>query len=321
MAVSAIEYCTVGVSDMAAALALFHGKMALSIERDYAASPSLIAAWGLPPETAIRLVELSNKGHPAGKLRLAQYTPAATQKVRIHDGPGTHDGPADIGPKAIDFYVDDPIRPIYDALVAEGWPTRAEPVTHQVGDMISEEFVFWGPDGVPILLMVGHKHRDDHLRPGCLDGVDYSEIATISIIAEDLNRTRAFYGDVLGLQLLVDEVSDPENVDLANKLTGTAGTGIDWLVWAGEGEPSGKYLTIEFAGMERKRLKGRMKPGHLGFSLLSHSTPDIDALAGRIEAAGYPIMTKPTEIERDGKTETVMLACGPNEELFEFVQA
>lgn len=319
--VSAIKAVTVGVSDLEAALKLFRDEMALKIERDFAADPSLLSAWQLGETTRARIVELSCKSYPYGRLRLVEYSPAATEKVRVHSGPGPHDAPADVGPKAIDFYIPAPMRPVYDRIVAAGYETRSEPVLHEVGTTVSEEFVFWGPDGVPLLLMVGHRHEARSLRPGSPDG-PYSEVATVSVVGGSIERTREFYEGVLGLDPVMNDTTPEEFVEKANELTGLPpGTSISWLLYVEPGEPSGKILVLHFGGEPGKRLTGRMRPGRLGFSLLTHRCADVDALVEKAEGAGYPAFTPVTSIPFDGEQRRIALIGGPNEELFEFVQA
>jgi len=320
MSSGAIESVTVGVSRLDAALDLFHGLMELRVDARFALADSARAAWGLAPGIGAQVVELSCKGHPYGRLRLVEYTPAAAERVRVHDGAGPLDAAADIGPKAIDFYVPAPMQRWYDAIVARGYVPRSTPVTHEVDGMISEEFVFWGPDGVPLLLMVGHRHAANQMRLNPPDG-PFSEVATISVVGADVERTRAFYEGVLGLTALVNTETSAEFREEANRLTGMPpGTRTHWLLYAEPGEASGKILVVVFTPSAGKRLAGRMRPGRLGFSLLTHRADDLDALAARLRAAGHAIHTPPTTIEWNGAPRRVLLAHGPNEELFEFVE-
>ncbi len=188
--VGAIESVTVGVSNLDEALALFAGTMQLQVDARFELSASVRRAWHLPEGTTGRVVELSCRGYPIGRLRLVEYSPMPTARGRVHAGAGPHDHALDIGPKAIDFYVPAPMRRWYDAVLAAGYVARSEPVTHHVGDTISEEFVFWGPDGVPLLLMVGHRHPPAQMRLNPPDG-PFSEVATISVVGADVARTRA----------------------------------------------------------------------------------------------------------------------------------
>jgi catechol 2,3-dioxygenase-like lactoylglutathione lyase family enzyme len=323
--VSAMKMVTIGVCDMAEGLHLFRDIMGLRLDAEYEASDALRALWHLTPDTKVSLAELSCQGYPCGIVRLASFSPAPTQKVRVHSGLGTFDSATDIGPKAIDFYVRAPIKDTYNRVIEAGYEARSAPILHEVGDTISEEFVFWGPDGVPILLMVGHRHGSDHMRAGSPHG-DFSEVPTVSIIAGDLERTKQFYGDVLGLKAIVDTSTAAEFQNQVNELTGTPkGTDTSWLVYvqntaAGREEPSGKILLLYFHEATGKRLVDRMRPGHLGFSLLTHLCEDLDALADDVAKAGFEIFSGPGEVEIDGETRRIMLVKGPNEEMFEFIE-
>src|SRR6185436_14366218 len=116
------------------------------------------------------MAELSCKGYPVGRLRLVEYEPTPKQKVRLDFGAANPDSPTDVGAKALDFYVADPILPSVRKIEAAGYTFRSRPVKHQIGQTISEECLFSGPDGVPILIMVGHRHGPTSLRPGSPDG-------------------------------------------------------------------------------------------------------------------------------------------------------
>ena len=316
--ISAIESVTIGVSRLDEALRLFRDVMSLSVEAVFEAPPSALSAWGVAPGVRARVAELSCRAYPVGRLRVIEYSPVPTTRVRVHEGPGPQDSALDIGPKAIDFYVPAPARNAWEAVTAAGYSARSAPVLHEVGGTVSEEFVFWGPDGVPLLLMVGHRHGADEMRA---QDAPFSEVATISVVGADVAQTRRFYGEVLGLEALVDTETTPAFLERVNELTGTPpGTSIHWLLYAERGEPSGKILVVLFGGAPGKRLAGRMRPGHLGFSLMTHFCADLDALAARLDAAGVAVVTPPVRIEWHGAPRRILLARGPNEELFEFVE-
>ena len=166
--------------------------------------------------------------------------------------------------------------------------------------------------------MVGHQHPPTSLRAGSPDG-PYSEIATISVIMGDIKQTRQFYGETLGLNPVLDDETPDEYRELVNDLTGTPkGTRLHFLMYTKEGEPSGKILLLHFFDATGKRLTGRMQPGNLGFSMLIHETDELDALHGRLNSGA--VVTPPTLIRDPDGDYRVMLARGPNEELFEFFE-
>ncbi len=316
----AMRMATVGVTDIDQALTLFRDIMELRVAREGDLPASLLSAWGLDNGATARFAELSCKGYPVGWLRLVQYTPGVMEKVRLDFGSENPDSGTDVGPKALDFYVEDPIAPYVDRIEQAGYNFRSSPVKHQIGSTISEECLFSGPDGVPILIMVGHVHATTSMRAGLPDG-PFSEIPTISVVAGDLDETRRFYGEGLGLIAVGDDETPDEYRNKVDDLTGVPhGTRVHFLLWADEGEASGKILCVHFYDRTGKRLTGRMQPGKLGFSLLTHDTGDLDALHGRLKDMNYEIVQAPTEISGDGDAYRMMLVKGPNEEMFEFTE-
>lgn len=310
---------SVGVSDLASAMRLFSGVMQLRVEAEGTIGTALALAWGLEDDDRPRFVELSGAGYEYGRLRLIER-PAEAPHVRRDFGLEATDGPLDIGPKAIDFYVADPIGPKIAAVEALGYPARSAPKKHQIGYAISEEVCVTGPDDTPMLLMVGHRHKPTSLRPGSPDG-PFSEIATVSIISDALDVSRRFYAEGLGLVAVNDAESDDDNRDLINELVDAPrGTRTHLLLFAEPGEPSGKILLIQFLDVARKRLQGRMAPAHRGFSMITIAAPDLDALAVKLTALGGTILTPPSDVDTAAGRKRVMLVIGPNEELFEIVQ-
>jgi catechol 2,3-dioxygenase-like lactoylglutathione lyase family enzyme len=317
MAVGAMRLATVGVSDLDKALALFRDGMELEVEAEGWLSDSLLKAWGLPADTRARYAELSGKGYPIGRLRLVQYEPAATQLVRLDHGGSGGDVGTDVGPKALDFYVADPITDSVQRIESLGYKFRSPPVKHQIAESISEECLFSGPDGVPILIMVGHRHAPTSLRAGSPEG-PFSEIPTISVVAGDLAATRRFYGEGLGLETVTDAETPDEYRDLVDDLTGVPkGTRIHFLMYVEPDEPSGKILLVHFFDQTGKRLEGRAGPGKLGFSLLTHDCDDLDALHQRLEGIGARILATPRAVD----DYRMMLVEGPNCEVFEFTES
>jgi catechol 2,3-dioxygenase-like lactoylglutathione lyase family enzyme len=318
--VSAARTITVGVSDLKEGRRLFGRVMELTEERQWIASRDLLDAWGLPQGSMARMADYSCKGYPVGRLRLAEFSPAAQVKVRVDHGPGALDTNLDVGPKAIDFYVADPIVAAVRRLVDAGYRPRSAPKKHQIGHSVSEELLFSGPDDVPILLMVGHQHAPTSLRSGSPDGA-FSEIATVSVVCGDLATSRRFYGEALGLIPVNDAETPDEYRDLVCQLVGApAGTRVHFLLYAQPGEASGKILLVHFFAATGKRLVGRMQPGNLGFSLLTHVASDLDGLAARVAAADATVVCPPQWVTLPDGMTRIMLVRGPNEEMFEFVE-
>ncbi len=314
--ITAMRSVTVGVSDLEAALRLFHGVMGLAIEQREELPAARAAAWGLPPGTGGEWAELSCRGYPVGRLRLLQLHPVPSEVVRRDTQIGGPDSPLDIGPKAIDFYVRSPAEIWWRELVDAGCIARSPPVRHVIGGLESEEAVLFGPDGVPLLIMVGHRHPPSQMRAGTPHG-NYSEVPTVSVVAGDLAATRRFYGEALGLHAAQDAETPAEFREQVNRLVGIPhGSRVRFLLYQDPAEPSGKILLVHFGGASQRRLSGRMHPRRLGVALYTHGSSDLAALEHRVRAAGAVIVQAPA----DAGDCRVLLVRGPNEELFEFEQ-
>lgn len=318
---SGLESVTVGVRSIDAALGVFRDALGLRLESDRRASVSLLSAWRCPVHADVRLVELSGEGHPFGRIRLAQFEPPPGFATRLDSGTEAPDRPTDVGPKALDFYTGSPVEKGLLALERAGCTRRTDPVRYRVGAVESEEVILNGPDGVPLLLMVGHAHDARLMRRPIVPG-RFSEIATASIVAADLDASRRFYGECLGLVLDLDGEVPPDFRDSVCRLTGVpADTRIHLLVYRDNEQPSGKILLAHFFEATTAPLAHPMAPGQLGVNLFSLRCDDLDTLEPRLREMQFEIATRPTHVALgDGAPARIMLVRGPSNELLELIE-
>jgi len=320
--ISAIESVTVGVRNIDAALGVFRDRMGYRIDVDVRASVNLLAAWKLPVHEDVRLVTLSADGHPAGRIRLAQFPGTRGIATRIDHGPAALDRPTDAGPKALDIYTGKPITAAVAALAAAGCPARSSAERFEIGEYDTEEVIVTGPDGVPLLLMVGHAHQADARRFEPAAG-RFSEVATVSIVTADLDASRRFYEEALGY---VHERTDielrGENRDAACRLFGVPeGTRIHFAMYRERRQPSGKVVLVHFYDRTTGPLSHPMRPGQLGLTLFTCRCSSLEALSGRFGRAGGQVESVIQHVAVDqGQPCRVMLVRGPSGELFEFVE-
>jgi catechol 2,3-dioxygenase-like lactoylglutathione lyase family enzyme len=320
--ISAIESVTVGVRDLDAALAFFRDRMHYKVELDVRASVSLLSVWRLPVHEDVRLVTLSADGHGFGRIRLAQFPDSGEIATRLDFGPGAPDQPTDVGPKALDIYTGTPIEAAITALSAAGCTPRGKAERFEIGSNDTEEIILSGPDGVPLLLMVGHAHQSGTRRFAPAPA-RFSEVATVSIVTADLDASRRFYEEALGY---VHEATDVElrgeHRDAACRLFGVPpGTRIHFALYRERRQASGKIVLVHFYDKTTARLARPMQPGQLGITLFSCRAPSLDALSARFGRAGGKVESVIQHAAVDEGTPCrVMLVRGPNGELFEFVE-
>lgn len=320
--ISAIESITVGVRDLDTSLALLRDRMGFQVELDVRASVNLLSVWRLPVHEDVRLVTLSADGHPWGRIRLAQFHDAGDTATRLDHGPAAQDRPTDIGPKALDIYTGPPIGEAIAVLEASGCTARGTPERFEIGGNDTEEVILSGPDGLPLLLMVGHSHLPGNRRFAPAAG-RFSEVATLSVVAADLDASRRFYEEGLGY---VHEATDVElrgeHRDAACRLFGVPeGTRVHVALYREPRQSSGKVVLIHFYERTTGPLSHPMRPGQLGISLISCRCRSLDALSARFGRAGGQVesVIQHAAVD-DGTPCRVMLVRGPNGELFEFVE-
>lgn len=319
--VSGLESVTVGVRNIESALAVFRGAFGLRIESDRRASVSLLSAWRCPVHADVRLVELSGEGHPFGRVRLAQFEPSPGFATRLDSGTGAPDRPTNIGPKALDFYTGSPVDKGLAILERAGCTRRCDPTRYRVDSVEIEEVMVNGPDGVPLLLMVNHSQDSRLMRQPVAAG-RFSEISTVSIVTADLDASRRFYGECLGLLADLDAEVPPEFRDVVCRLAGVpAATRIHLLAYRDAGQPSGKVLLVHFFDVSSAPLAHPMAPGQFGVNLFSLRCDDLDALEPRLREMQVEIATRPTHVALgDGAPARIMLVRGPSNELLELIE-
>lgn len=320
--ISGIECVTLGVRDLEATLALFKDVFGFQVESDTQASVSLLSVWGLRPYEDVRLVELSCDGYAFGRIRLAQVPAGPAPYTRHDHGEGATDRPTDVGPKALDLYVAPPLDAAIRVVGTAGCPMRSAPVHFTVRETVTEEVVATAPGHVPLLLMVGHHHPKRAQRTVPPPGRT-SEVATVSVIVSDLDATRRFYVDGLGLAAdgVDDEMHGEDRARVCRLLGAPEDSRVSLVLFRDPAQPSGKVLAVHFHDRTTARLAHPMRPGNVGVSLFSSRCPNLEALRERLQAGGVTEHLPISHVALgDGNPARVMFARGPNGELFEFVE-
>jgi catechol 2,3-dioxygenase-like lactoylglutathione lyase family enzyme len=321
--ISGIECVTLGVRNLEAALALFRDVCGFKVESDTRASVSLLSLWGLAPYEDVRLIELSCDGEAFGRIRLARFPEPWLRVTRRDHGTAAADEPTDVGPKALDLYVAPPLKTAIGVMTAAGCELRAGPVRFIVRSNDTEEALLTGPADTPLLLMVGHRHPKRAQRAVPRPGRT-SEVATVSVIVADRDATRRFYVDGLGLRADdIDDELDGDNRARVCRLFGVPEAGrVSLMLFRDPAQPSGKIQGVHFHDRTTRELAAPMRPGNLGISLFSTRCAQLETLRERLQDGGLTAGHLPIVHVAlgDGMPARVMLARGPNGELFEFIE-
>jgi catechol 2,3-dioxygenase-like lactoylglutathione lyase family enzyme len=204
---SPLSFALVSVASLEASLAFYRDRIGLAAS-EVVALPALGAGFGAGPGGAARVALCEEPGTSAGRILLVEYAAPGRERVRLPGDRTTR------GLWNLNFYVDD-IRAVSRRLKAEGFEFWSDPVTYRVGETagIATEVVFEAPDAVAINLVEPEggpetftgRVRAEVARHG-KTRTGFTPVATTAHCVRDLAAAGAFYRDVLGMQVVLDEI-------------------------------------------------------------------------------------------------------------------
>jgi catechol 2,3-dioxygenase-like lactoylglutathione lyase family enzyme len=197
----------VSVASLESSLDFYRDRIGLAAS-EIVALPALDAGFGAGPGAAVRVALCGEPGTPAGRVLLVEYAAPGRERVRLPGDRTTR------GLWNLNFYVDD-IRATSRQLRAEGFEFWSDPVEYEVGVAAGTaiEVVFEAPDGVAINLVQPEggpdtftgRVRAEVQRHG-KTRAGFTPVATTAHCVSDLARASAFYRDVLGMRVVLDEI-------------------------------------------------------------------------------------------------------------------
>ncbi len=180
-----------------------------SVAKDHWSGKSFEDLWRLPRGQSANVALLEVNGLPHGRLLLIEFASKERRVIRERNMASF------IGHNNINLYVDN-IHEAVKKLKQKGFHFWGDPVAQKMGGGIGDpiEVVFDGPDNLPINLVelpkdggatVTGKSRLALESLG-LSETGYSPVATTSQYTLSLEKTVAFYKDVLGYEIKIDSV-------------------------------------------------------------------------------------------------------------------
>ena len=230
---------------------------------------------------------LSHGRRRTGRILLLEFDGSNRQRVR-KGGERTM-----LGLWNLNFYVDD-IRATTRALTARGYRFWSEPVGYDISRRVGRpvEVVFDGPDGLAINLVElsgGSPHsvigrirryyeRHGRTRTG------FSPVTTTSHAVRSHARALAFYREVLGMNVLIDEVlARPET----NRFLGRPKNGRTRSTFLQGGHPFGKVALsypLNYELPDRVALAVAPNIGYLAQGFLVESLAEATKACARVDA-------------------------------------
>jgi catechol 2,3-dioxygenase-like lactoylglutathione lyase family enzyme len=203
---SPLDFALLSVESLDSSIAFYRDRIGLSPSA-IAELPEFAAGFTEGPGLAARAALCEEPGTPAGRILLVEFAGARDTRVRLPGDRTTR------GLWNLNFYVDD-IHAVSQALGAAGFEFWSEPVTYPVGATagMATEVVFEGPDGVAINLVEPRGRPDTftgRVRAAVAEHgktrTGFTPVATTAHCVRNIAEASAFYRDVLGMQVVLDE--------------------------------------------------------------------------------------------------------------------
>ncbi len=275
---------TIGVADLDQALELWIDDFGFDVVgRRAGPDRALAALWSIDAGDISRQALVRTPDADYGMLHLVEFVdpaPPVRAGARVFDAV----------PKNLDIYVTD-------------MPTRLAALAGSGRSFINDNFSeIAAPNGITFREM--HMPAHDLINVVLLEILggeivvptgEYSGVGPLILIVDDARAEKAFFRDLVGLDLLSDNVLDGPEIE---KMIGLPpGAALDVSIWGRNGWPLGQIEIIDYRGVDGDNLYPRARPKSTGILHVSYETPSLDSIrrkldTGRIEFSEYgPVTT------------------------------
>ena len=302
---SALRAAVIGCRDIDKSISFYEKRIGLSVLADEELSgPEFRRFWNLNGPTSARAVLLGQGEEAVGQVLLLDFhlPEGSARPVEVRDRSIVRA----YGVFNLNFYTAD-IRSVFKGLKKDGFVLWSDPVQHffgaDVGDPI--EGIFEGPDRVPINL-VELATLDTATRVGQMRAyveergytpAGFTPIVTTSHGVDSCERAMAWYGQVLNMGPLIDEVlGTPESNRLLN-LPQDAKTRVVFMQGA---HMFGKVVLSQPLNYECASLIDRAKPPNIGYLAQAFSVGNLKDTRLKCADLKVEVVSSPQEIAWPG---------------------
>lgn len=298
---SPLSIAVLGVSSLNEAKAFYGGVVGLEIcGRAKLSGAGFESHWALPQGSTADAILFAAEDSKVGRVLAIEFH-AEDRKVIPQPGDRTYRGLWNLN-----FYVDD-IRATTKALQAKGFNFWSEPVGYEVSAQAGQpvEVLFDGPDGLAINLVeltggpdttIGKLRKEVEEEGQTRTG--FTAVSTTSHSIVDHNKALAFYEQVLGLSVMIDDVLDkPETNHFLDRPEG-AKTRATFMTST---HPFGK-IALSYPLNYEAPSKGDLAVApNIGYLAQSFLVPNLDEALKTCEAIGAEMYSAPVEITLPGE--------------------
>jgi catechol 2,3-dioxygenase-like lactoylglutathione lyase family enzyme len=297
---------TVGVADLDQALELWEGIFGFSeLANSEGDDAELAALWQILPGDIRRQALLGIVGSEFGKLHLVEFTKPGAP---VRKGAQVFD----LCPKNLDIYARDlPAR--VKEMQAMGIHFRTEGPAEVTA-----------PDGTAFREI--HMPAHDELNIVLLEVIGkemaYSDkgftgVGPLIAIVDQAATERAFYADVMGMDLLSDNLIEGPEIERVVGLPN--GARLDVSIWGSRSESLGQIELVNYQGVTGNNLYPITVPPCLGILHVTYKVTDLDTFKQKLQDAGiaYNDRRNRTVISGSGHFIRFRSPVGMNIEVFE----
>jgi catechol 2,3-dioxygenase-like lactoylglutathione lyase family enzyme len=262
--------------------------------------PTFESYWHLPTGSKAQAVLLSAGTSEVGRILLLQFEPKAKWRVREHAERRF------IGLFNLNFYTHD-IRAAARMMASHGYRLWSEPVHYELSATAGSptEMLFEGPDG-GIINLVELAGGDETTRIGQMrrfleeqgtTRTGFTPVVTSAHCVRSREAALAFYQDVLGMEILIDEVLDKPESNRFLSLDSDARTRVTFL----KGDHLfGKVVITQPLNYEPPDFVPVAVAPNIGYLAMSFNVPDLVAAEAACQRTGAQTYSPVTEINLPG---------------------
>ena len=297
---SPMRAAVIGCRNIDKSLAFYRDRIGLSVLADELLSgPAFRDFWNLNGGVSARAILLGQGDEGVGQVLLLdfQLPGGSAPQVEVRDRSIVRA----YGCFNLNFYTAD-IRRDFEGLKKDGFVLWSDPVQHFFGEDVGDpiEGIFEGPDRVPINL-VELATRDPATRVGQMrayveergyTSAGFTPIVTSSHGVDSSSRAMSFYGEVLKMKPLIDEVlGTPES----NRLLNLPADAKTRAVFMQGNHMFGKVVLSQPLNYECDSLIERAKPPNIGYLAQAFAVGDLEEAAGACRALKAEVLSGPHE--------------------------
>ncbi len=293
---SPLSIAVLGVSSLDAARAFYGDIIGLDAsDVEPLSGAAFEAHWKLPEGATAEAVLFSAGDSKVGRVLAIQFD-AAVRAMIVQPGDRTYRGLWNLN-----FYVDD-IRTTTKDLQAKGYTFWSEPIGYEVSAEAGQpvEVLFDGPDGLAINLV--ELTGDETTAVGKLRAVvdaegktktGFTQVATTSHSITDHEKALAFYQQVLGLEVFIDDILDkPET----NHFLGRPEGARTRATFVSSPRPFGKIALSHPLNYQAPDKGGLAQAPNIGYLAQGFLIADLDAALDLCAQIGALVFSDAVEI-------------------------